>query len=96
MKDSMTPAAKLYNWSIITKALEVYGVHIEEEVKSLIVAGDLQLIVELLTQIKQKENDFSSPSAKQSKPKSDNLQPTGNRAKNSKSNDKARIFSYFM
>ena len=59
LKDSMTPAAKLYNWNVITKALDAYDVHEEDDVKNLIVAGDLQLLVELLEQIRKKEGEFS-------------------------------------
>lgn len=51
MKDSITPATKVYNWNLISKALESAGIPLEEDLKSLIIAGDLQIIVETLQQI---------------------------------------------
>ncbi len=103
LKDSMTPAAKLYNWNVITKALEVYGVHTEDDVKSLIVAGDLQLLVDLLQQVREKEAEFSGPTedskpaaAMETKGRPSQHQPTGARGtKSGKPQDKIRITFYF-
>ena len=55
----MTPAAKLYNWNLIIDALKTFEINVEEDVKNLIIGGDLQFIVELLEQIKKKEDELS-------------------------------------
>ena len=36
----MTPANKLYNWTIIAEGLKKIGVILEPDIKSLIVSGD--------------------------------------------------------
>jgi len=56
----MTPAAKLYNWGVITKTLESIGIPVEEDVKNLIISGDLQVVSELLKQIMNAENKLIS------------------------------------
>ena len=59
LKNSMTPAAKLYNWNLIIDVLKTFEINVEEDVKNLIIGGDLQFIVELLEQIKKKEEELS-------------------------------------
>ncbi|CAG9333687.1 unnamed protein product [Blepharisma stoltei] len=46
-------SAKLYNWNIIVQALQLLGVTIDPDTKSLIVAGDREMITEVLEQIYQ-------------------------------------------
>ncbi len=91
----MTPAAKLYNWNVVTKALDIYGVKLEDDVKSLIIAGDLQMIVDTLQRIHEVELDMISRSeaarlsaeAQNRARASLQHQPTGARGK-AKANDK--------
>jgi hypothetical protein len=53
LKDSSTPAAKLFNWNVVKNALDAYGYRLKDDEKSLIVAGDQQLIVDLLANIRE-------------------------------------------
>lgn len=48
LKDISSPAAKLYNWNIVADALSKFGYNLEPDIKSLIVAGDVDMIAELL------------------------------------------------
>lgn len=49
LKEVTNASTKLYNWNILLKAMEVLGVNIDHDIKSLIVAGDSALIVEVLS-----------------------------------------------
>ena len=44
----MTPAGKLYNWNILTDLFKTVDVKLEQDVKSLIIAGDLDMMNEVL------------------------------------------------
>jgi len=55
----MTPAEKLYNWNLIVTALKSFGINIDNEVRDLIVGGDLEILADLLNQIRMKEIEFS-------------------------------------
>ena len=46
--DTLSPAAKLYNWNLIIKCLDSLHLSIDSDMKALIVAGDRQLITEIL------------------------------------------------
>jgi hypothetical protein len=60
LKDSMASAAKLYNWSMIIKTLNNIGIPVEEDVKNLIIGGNLQVLSELLKQIMNAETKLIS------------------------------------
>ena len=47
-KDADSPAAKLYNWNIITDFLLKINFKLDNDIKSLIIAGDTDMIIELL------------------------------------------------
>eukprot|EP00698_Gefionella_okellyi_P018549 TRINITY_DN5570_c0_g1_i1.p1 TRINITY_DN5570_c0_g1~~TRINITY_DN5570_c0_g1_i1.p1 ORF type:complete len:1254 (+),score=279.86 TRINITY_DN5570_c0_g1_i1:91-3852(+) len=51
LKSLSTPVAKLYNWNLLISALAKLSVHVDPDMKSLIVAGDTDLLVELLCDI---------------------------------------------
>ena len=51
LKNTSTPAAKLYNWNIICEALKKMNIAVDQDIKSLVVAGDLDLINELLREV---------------------------------------------
>ncbi len=53
LKDSLTPTAKLYNWNTIKAALDTYGIRLGDDEKSLIIAGDQQIVADLLKTIKE-------------------------------------------
>lgn len=48
LKDMISPAARLYNWNIIADSLSAFGYHIDPDIKSLIVAGDVDMIAEVI------------------------------------------------
>jgi hypothetical protein len=51
LKETSTPPAKLSNWNIIIKELEKAGIEIDADYKRLIIAGDPDIITDLLKQI---------------------------------------------
>ena len=83
LKDTQTPSTRLYNWTLITKALDPFGIKISDDEKSLIVAGDQQILLDLLQQIKAADNGTEDGDGEGSKTKKSQqaLQPTGKRGK---------------
>jgi hypothetical protein len=75
LKEVKSPAAKLYNWKILSTALATIGVTVDPDSRSLIVAGDRQIVIEVLKQIHEAEKKSSkeilknpnTPSARSSK-----------------------------
>lgn len=51
LKEVKTPASKLYNWKILSTALENFGLVIDSDTRSLIIAGDRDMVVDVLQQI---------------------------------------------
>ena len=47
----MSPAGKLYNWNALCDVYRTVDVKIEQDVKSLIIAGDLDMMNEILRQV---------------------------------------------
>lgn len=41
MKDSSTPAARVYNWNILSDAMKKMGMSLDSDIKGLVVSGDL-------------------------------------------------------
>jgi len=89
LKETYTPSARLYNWNAIEKALSICGIKLGNDEKSLIVAGDPQILLDLLTQIKSAfsalapsgaEQEADAELAKQKKSQQQ-FQPTGKRGK---------------
>lgn len=48
LKSVVSPSTKLYNWNILVKALGMLNVHVHPDTKALIVAGDHDMVVEVL------------------------------------------------
>ncbi|EGR33928.1 hypothetical protein IMG5_030700 [Ichthyophthirius multifiliis] len=48
LKDSDNPASRLYNWNLINEAMKKMGISLDQDVKSLIVAGDTQMLAEVI------------------------------------------------
>jgi hypothetical protein len=44
LKDSNTPATRLYNWNIIAEAMKRLNFRLDNDIKSLIVGGDIDMI----------------------------------------------------
>ncbi|CAG9322647.1 unnamed protein product [Blepharisma stoltei] len=55
MKTADSASAKLYNWKIIYKALDAVGINVDEDKKLLIMAGDNDIVIEILEEILEKE-----------------------------------------
>ncbi len=51
LKDTITPTGKLYNWNVLVELLQLVNVTIEQDVKVLIIAGDTEMLNDLLSQI---------------------------------------------
>ena len=51
LKELYTPAARIYNWNILTEAFKKFNVIIEPDVKSLIISGDREMLLELLKEL---------------------------------------------
>ena len=48
MKETVAPSGKLYNWNTVCHTYKTIGVNIEADIKSLIIAGDLEMLNEVL------------------------------------------------
>ncbi|OMJ71022.1 hypothetical protein SteCoe_30868 [Stentor coeruleus] len=55
LKEVKTPAAKLYNWKVLIKSLELFGIQIDPDSRSLIIAGDRDIVVEVLKKMYEAE-----------------------------------------
>lgn len=55
LKKLDSASAKLYNWKIIYKALNAVGISVDEDKKLLIMAGDNDIIADLIGEICEKE-----------------------------------------
>lgn len=51
LKEAVTPASRLYNWKVISRSLEAFNIMIHPDTKSLIIAGDTDMVVEVLSLI---------------------------------------------
>ena len=51
MKEVHTPAAKLYNWTLLQESFKQYHMTIDDDVKNLLIAGDLEMNYEILKEI---------------------------------------------
>lgn len=51
LEAAVSPSSRLYNWNALIQAFQIFGVTVDSDVKSLIVAGDRQMVVEVLTQL---------------------------------------------
>lgn len=65
LKHATTPAAKLYNWNILTQVLAMFNIPLDPDTKSLIIAGDREMLIEVLSQIFEAEHGKPPKSAKQ-------------------------------
>eukprot|EP00656_Telonema_subtile_P021052 TRINITY_DN220_c0_g1_i1.p1 TRINITY_DN220_c0_g1~~TRINITY_DN220_c0_g1_i1.p1 ORF type:complete len:1128 (-),score=439.15 TRINITY_DN220_c0_g1_i1:128-3511(-) len=54
LKASSSPADRLHNWNILAKALTVFKIRLDSDMKKLIVNGDVDVVLELLSELKQK------------------------------------------
>ncbi len=51
MKDANTPGAKVYNWNIVVEALAKMNYRVDADIKALIIAGDEDMILEVLKEV---------------------------------------------
>jgi len=51
LKETNSAPAKLFNWNLIMKEIKKLGIQIDEDTLGLIIAGDLDMIIDLLKQI---------------------------------------------
>jgi len=62
LKNTTSSAARLYNWNILIKVMEMVGIEIDSDMKALIVAGDRGMVVEVIRLIYQAESTMTEPS----------------------------------
>lgn len=65
LKRVANAASKLYNWNVLVQALDAFGIVIDPDTKALIVAGDQEMVVEVLSQIYAQESERSGSAASQ-------------------------------
>lgn len=53
MKNTTTAPAKLFNWNVILKEIEKLGIDIDSDSRGLIIAGDLDMVLDLLKRISE-------------------------------------------
>jgi len=51
MQEIHTPAARLYNWTLLTETFKQYHIIIDDDLKTLLIAGDLEITYEILKEI---------------------------------------------
>ena len=51
LKELHTPVAKLYNWNVLLPVLTSRGVQVDSDMKVLIVAGDVDIVADVLNQL---------------------------------------------
>ena len=51
IKELHTPVARLYNWNVLIPILHAMGVDVDADMKVLIVAGDLDIVADVLEQL---------------------------------------------
>jgi hypothetical protein len=74
LKKASTPAARLYNWNILSQALSLFHISLDQDTKSLIIAGDREMLTEVLTQIFEAEQGKSLQSHQSRQVKDSGLQ----------------------
>lgn len=57
MKDTTTAPAKLFNWNVILKEVAKLGIEIDSDSRGLIIAGDLDMITDLIKRISETSGD---------------------------------------
>ena len=60
LKRVANAASKLYNWNVLVTTLDAFGIVIDPDTKALIVAGDQEMVVEVLSQIYACESEVRS------------------------------------
>ena len=58
VKSGNIPATKLFNWNIILKEAEKIGVETDSDSRGLIIAGDLDMITDILKRLYKKEESI--------------------------------------
>ena len=61
LKETSTPVAKLYNWNLLLPKLRQRGLDVDQDMKVLIVAGDLDIVVDLLEQLQRSGRQLHQP-----------------------------------
>ena len=57
LKETNTAPAKLFNWNLILKEVEKLGIQIDEDTRGLIIAGNLDMILDLLKRIPETSSE---------------------------------------
>jgi hypothetical protein len=63
LKETNTTSTKLFNWNIILKEVDKLGISIDSDSRGLIIAGDVDMILDVLKKIDRLEESISNPNA---------------------------------
>ena len=63
LKEANTTSAKLFNWNIILKEVDKLGIAIDSDSRGLIIAGDVDMILDILKKVDKLEESVSNPNA---------------------------------
>ena len=63
LKENNAPVAKLYNWNFLLPRLRARGLDVDQDMKVLIVAGDSDIVVDLLEQLHRAGDEPPAPVA---------------------------------
>lgn len=67
LKDLKSPAAKLYNWKILVSALNLININLDPDTRALIVAGDRDMVANLLAELFEAEKNIKQKVDKKKK-----------------------------
>ena len=55
--ENLSTPSKLYNWNLVCESLKKINIIVEQDIKNLIVAGDMDIVNEILHEIYEKCKD---------------------------------------
>lgn len=73
METASTPVARLYNWNLVSEALRMVGISLDQDSKNLIVSGDLKMVHLVIEELYKKDRTWMVPEILPLKPSSLNL-----------------------
>lgn len=63
LKEANTTSAKLFNWNMILKEVDKLGISVDSDSRGLVIAGDVDMILDILKKVDRLEESISNPNA---------------------------------
>lgn len=63
LKEANTTSAKLFNWNLILKEIDKLGISVDSDSRGLVIAGDIDMILDILKKVDRLEENISNPNA---------------------------------